>query len=479
LYGWIRYCARASFGAALAACIAAADAQTVSAPTDTAAHSVANASALQSYVAKPDDTFQWHLRARQRLRGTDVLEIDLHSQTWRGVLWKHKLFVIKPPEVADPEHGLLIIGGGRWREEYESGSAPTDLPRQAAIFAAIARELRSVVVVIAQVPFQPLFDLTEDQLIAYSFDQYLRTGDEEWPLLLPMVKSAARALDAGEAAARQEWRMPLERFTVLGGSKRGWTTWLLAAVDPRVTALAPAVIDALNMRKHFPYQTATWGSPSEAVRPYTDLNLDEVLASDAGAGLRRIVDPFEYRTGIGQPKLIVLATNDVFFPVDAANLYWDELEGPKYLLYLPNDEHSISDYRRLVPTLRALHVASDGGEPLPALDWEYRWSDDGLELCVRATPEPGHVRLWTAVAEDRDFRPAVWHEYRDEKDGPYTFDVARNDGDYTAVFAEAVFGRGSSAYTLSTNLAVLVPRGIDDIGARPTGRRGVCASPTG
>jgi PhoPQ-activated pathogenicity-related protein len=434
---------------------------------------------LQNYIAKPDDSFEWRLRARQPFRGTDVLEIDLQSQTWRGVLWKHKLFVIKPSDVADPEHGVLIIGGGRWRDEYESGSEPTKLPRQAAIFAAIARELQSVVVVVAQVPFQPLFDLSEDELIAYSFDQYLHTGDEEWPLLLPMVKSAVRALDAGEAAARQEWQMPLERFTVVGGSKRGWTTWLLAAVDPRVTALAPAVFDALDMGEHFPYQTATWGRPSDAVKPYTDLNLDEILSSDAGAALRRIVDPFEYRAAIAQPKLIVLATNDVFFPVDAANLYWDELAGPKYLLYLPNDEHGISDYRRLVPTLRALHAATDGRGSLPALDWEYRWSEDGLELCVRAMPEPEHVRLWTAVAPDRDFRPAVWREERDERDGPYSFDVARREEGYTAVFAEAAFGRGSSSFTLSTNLAILVPSGSDDVGARPVGRPGVCAPPAG
>ena len=474
LHDWILNCAHGLIGAALVACAAAGDAQTV-----TPARSDATASVLHDYVAKPDDTFEWRVRAHHRLRGTDVLEIDLHSQTWRGVLWKHKLFLIKPPDVADPEHGVFIIGGGRWRDEYESDSAPADLPREAAIFASIARKLKSVVAVIAQVPFQPLFDLSEDRLIAYTFDQYLRTGDEEWPLLLPMVKSAIRGLDASQAAARQEWQMPLERFTVLGGSKRGWTTWLVAAVDARVTALAPAVIDALNMAEHFPYQTATWGRPSEAVRPYTDLNLHEILASDAGAALRGIVDPFEYRAAITQPKLIVLATNDVFFPVDAANLYWDALEGPKYLLYLPNDEHSISDYRRLVPSLRALHAATDGGEALPALEWEYRWTDEGVRLCVRSTPEPEHVRLWTAVTPDRDFRPAVWHEGRETKEGPYSFDVARRQEGYTAVFAEAVFGRGASAYTLSTNLAILVPSGADDIGARPIGRSGVCAQGTG
>jgi hypothetical protein len=79
------------------------------------------------------------------------------------------------------------------------------------------------VAVVGQVPFQPLFDRREDELIAYTFEQYLQTGDAEWPLLLPMVKSTVRAMDASSDVARREWHIPLPTFTVLGGSKRGWT----------------------------------------------------------------------------------------------------------------------------------------------------------------------------------------------------------------------------------------------------------------
>ncbi len=122
----------------------------------------------------------------------------------------------------------------------------------------------------------------------------------------------------------------------MGGSKRDWTTWrLTGAVDQRVVALVPAVIDVLNFTSHFPHQTAVWGSPSEKIRPYTKLNLHHVLSSEEGRLLRQIVDPFSYRSLLTQPKLIIVGTNDQYFPVDALNFYWDELLGPKYALYLP------------------------------------------------------------------------------------------------------------------------------------------------
>jgi PhoPQ-activated pathogenicity-related protein len=290
-----------------------------------------------------------------------------------------------------------------------------------------------------------------------------------------MVKSAVRAMDATVAAARDEWQLEIERFTLLGGSKRGWTTWLTAAVEPRVAALAPAVIDALNMERHFPHQTEVWGAPSEEIAPYTELGLDEVLASAAGASLREIVDPYSYRQAITQPKLVVLATNDSYFPLDSANLYWDDLVGTSHLLYLPNEQHSIDDYRRLVATLGALHAASAAGEELPRIDWEYRWSDDGATLCVGGDPLPRAIDLWQARSADPAFRDANWtpSSARAAGDG-YVFEVAAPAEGYAAVFAEARFGRGRRAFTVSTNVAVLAAPGLAALGPRPLGVAGVC-----
>lgn len=65
-----------------------------------------------------------------------------------------------------------------------------------------------------------------------------------------MVKASIRAMDATKEFMDKELPQlgtSLDYFAVSGASKRGWTTWLVGAVDPtRVMAIAPVVLDAIN-----------------------------------------------------------------------------------------------------------------------------------------------------------------------------------------------------------------------------------------
>ena len=90
---------------------------------------------------------------------------------------------------------------------------------------------------------------TEDALIAYTWDKFLRTGDSRWPARLPMTKAAVRAMDTVTAfcGSPEGGKIKVDGFVVAGGSKRGWTTWTTAAVDKRVVAIIPCVIDLLNI----------------------------------------------------------------------------------------------------------------------------------------------------------------------------------------------------------------------------------------
>ena len=111
----------------------------------------------------------------------------------------------------------------------------------------------------------------EDEMIAYTWDKFLRTGDERWPARLPMTKAVVRAMDAvtafcakppaGAAAA-------IDRFVVAGASKRGWTTWTTAAVDKRVVAIVPIVIDVLNVEPSFDHHYRAYGFYAPSVKDY-------------------------------------------------------------------------------------------------------------------------------------------------------------------------------------------------------------------
>src|SRR5690606_24386449 len=233
-----------------------------------------------------------------------------------------------------------------------------------------------------QVPFQPLFKRREDALIAYTLDQYLRTGERDWPLLLPMVKSVVRAMDAVQSIARERWEASIAAVTVAGASKRDWKSGLTAAVDPRVVAVAPMVIDMLNMPAQIEHQRATWGDLSQEIADYAALDLPSRLQSTRGSELLSLVDPFSYRTRLTSAKLIILSTNDRYWPLDALKLYWSELPDPKHVLYVPNQGHGLRDVDRLVGALSALHRYAAAGETLPALRWSFAPRDHRLAIHI-------------------------------------------------------------------------------------------------
>ena len=295
----------------------------------------------------------------------------------------------------------------------------------------------------------------EDELIAFTFDEYLRTQDAEWPLLLPMVKSAVRAMDAVQAYTAEAWSLNIEHFTVTGASKRGWTTWLTAAADKRVAAIAPMVIDMLNLEPQLRHQLSSWGAISHKLEDYTERQLQKKLMTPAGRQLQAIVDPYHYRDALSLPKLILLGTNDQYWPLDALNLYWDGLTGDKYILYLPGNGHSLNDYPRIIGTLNALHQHVARGAPLPRLQWTFHQGDDHLSLDMASDISPHRVNAWVATAETRDFRHARWQSFSLESDGEtFTYSLKLPLTGYAALFAEAFFDNSGIPYSLSTTVSI-------------------------
>jgi len=411
---------------------------------------------LRDYVAAPDASYSWREIGAGNTGSVEYVEAVLTSQTWRGIPWKHQLFVIRPRRLnPSPGQGFLFIDGGHWDVQYESRPARAR-PEETRNFAQLANALRAPLVIVRQVPFEPLFGRSEDALIAYSFEQYFNTGQRDWPLLLPMVKSAARAMDAAQQILQQRWRLNITKFTVSGASKRGWTSWLIAAADSRVASVAPMVIDMLNIPAQLQLQRVTFGGLSKQIHDYEEIGLPDWIDTPAGRELVSMVDPYSYRESLTQPKLVLLGTNDPYWPLDALKVYWDGLPEEKRVLYLANQTHSLRDTDRLIGAVAALYRYSAAGRPLPQVSGTFALEPRLLTVRVRTDRRPQRLLSWSAGSPTRDFRKAHWSPRPCETSGSDYLCRERVANDqYTALYAEAVFEDSREpAFSLSTTVCI-------------------------
>ena len=157
--------------------------------------------ALDRYVAAPDSSFTWKAVRDLPAEGVTATLIDMTSQRWltekevERPLWTHWLTVVRPQTVTSDIAFLYITGGSLDR------NPPAKPP---AWLVDAARDTGTVTAELRLVPNQPVVftddptqaGRSEDDFIAYTWNKFLRTGDERWPARLPMTKSAVRAMDA-------------------------------------------------------------------------------------------------------------------------------------------------------------------------------------------------------------------------------------------------------------------------------------------
>jgi PhoPQ-activated pathogenicity-related protein len=357
------------------------------------------AGALEDFVKKPDSTYQWKFTETKKSSKGTAHHLELISQTWRGHFWSHHLMVVQPRTLRHPDIALLIITGDGEGDRYLD------------TLQMLSDRAGAITAVITKIPNQPLFDgRKEDALIAYTCDQYLRTRDPSWPLLFPMVKSAVRGMDTIQAFVQKNGGRKIERFVLTGASKRGWTTWLTAAADPRVTAIAPMVIDMLNMDAQTEWAQKMYGRQSEEIKDYTDLNLVGRQNEPAMKELRAMIDPYSYRDRYKMPKLLLLGTNDPYWVVDSLRHYWNELPEPKLVFQTPNAGHNLAGGEDAYQTLAAFFQMVADGDSLPQVEWKVTYTPEGDgQLQMRVDRPSTGFRVWNADSSDRDFRNEKWY----------------------------------------------------------------------
>jgi PhoPQ-activated pathogenicity-related protein len=223
------------------------------------------------------------------------------------------------------------------------------------------------------------------------------------------------------------------------------------------------VIDTLNMRVQMPRQLEALGAFSAELTPYSSRGLVPIPETPEGDRLLSLVDPWAYREKLKLPKLIINGTNDFYWATDALNVYWNDLPGNKWALYVPNAGH---DMRRrdgmdsnplsyLINGLAAFTRHQASGASMPSLTWKHEIVSDKLRLTVEAAPAPLKARLWVAHAPTADFRTARWKEQAANVSKPaVTGEVALPEEGYVAFFGELDYEIDGLKYRLSTQLRV-------------------------
>ena len=417
----------------------------------------AEETALDRYVAAPDPAYHYELVGTIPGRGFTQYVIDMTSQTWLTpkevdrTVWQHWVRIVKPDKV-EHKTGLLLIGGGS-----NGGEAPGEVD---ARLAGIALETKSVVAELSMVPNQALrfvgdeVDRKEDALIAFGWDKHLRGGRDEWLARLPMTKSAVRAMDTITDVMKKPGQggVAVDRFVIAGGSKRGWTTWTTGAVDDRVEAIIPIVIDMLNVVPSFNHHYRVYGFFAPAVGDYESIGIMDWQNTPEYQRLIKVTEPYEYRDRLTMPKFLINASGDQFFVPDSGQFYWSDLVGEKYVRYVPNAGHSLKE-SDAVESLVAYYHSILTKAKRPVFDWKIR--DNTIKVLTK--DQPKEVKVWSATnPEARDFRidtlGPVWKSSQLQADtkGQFIAKVDEPTKGYTAFFVELTYpgvGRYPMKYT--------------------------------
>ena len=423
--------------------------------------------ALESYLAHDDGAFNLLHIASQPGPGYTAHLYQMTSQEWLSTaevdnpVWIHSLVMVVPDTV-NSETGLLFVGEGK-----NTDSFPDATDQTVQVITQLALGSQSIVAAVYQAPNQPLLfngeaaAVNEDRLVSYSWSRAMQTGNYAWSAYLPMTKTVVKAMDAIHSAALEQGHQ-VNDFVLTGFSKRGIAVWLAAAVDPRVKAIAPGVIDFLNMVPNLEHHYKSYGQYSEVLSSYQALGILDKVRSPEFRDLAKVNDPYAYKALLDMPKFILNSSGDQFFLPDSSRFYFDELLGETHIRFAPNTDHSLTNSQTgILDSLYSLlgwYQSILYGLPRPAIDWQL----NNGSLIATTSLSPLMVKLWTATNDTaRDFRKDTIGEswtstlLAPNETGTYVASLNNNANGYTATYMEFVYqGLGGIPVTYSTQIYV-------------------------
>ncbi|WZN65232.1 PhoPQ-activated pathogenicity-related protein [Chloropicon roscoffensis] len=408
----------------------------------------ANATDLDRYMALPTPDYNWEYNASLAYEGSIPLVgkytayfLNMTSHRWLTDeeagpcgLWQHAVMVVVPHNLDKSVDTAMVwptLGN-------DPPGVPGDTEGDMVLVTTLAVSARQVVVAVFQTPNQECTfpqdpkhtaNRSEDSLIAYTWRRYLdlmHEGDTDgrafrWPSHVPMTMAVVRTMDATQEFLSKCDECGLkdavpQAFIPFGASKRGWVSWMTAAVDKRVCAIAPVVMDLLHMSKGFHMWWRNYGGLSFIARDYWNEDLLKWLDTPEMDAFFSFEDPIVYKDRYTElPKLVITSTGDEFFQVMDDHLWFDEMPGNNHLLRAPNADHlEVTGISKIVPSLVTwvhtinLQRKAKAPEPvLPALTWQM-WSEgEGVDQVAHINATLDLTKGWTTRPKSVHLRHAT------------------------------------------------------------------------
>jgi len=171
------------------------------------------------------------------------------------------------------------------------------------------------------------------------------------------------------------------------------------------------------------------------------------------------------------------SSGDEFFLLDDNHNWWNDIPDPKYLMMLPNAEHTMAPhYLQIYQTMVSfiLHVLEN--KPMPSVTWTTSSDESVGRINLKADPAPHNItayyaHTWANVTR-RDFRLAALREdgsvspqlvfwrhnipVEELGNGEYTIEMPATPGVWTGFFIEGEWeGPNGYAMTLTSQVNIV------------------------
>ncbi|RYX85006.1 hypothetical protein EON83_07095 [bacterium] len=376
-----------------------------------------------------------------KLQRQSATQFSFSSGTWHGTNWKQRARVFTPRRNLFPGTATLLLLTDPVLWDGVGGQLAADATG-------------TTVVMVYDVPNQPLWGRRENGLLGYSVQKTAQTNDPTWAIAFPMARAVARSMDAVQSWSAKS-ATPVKKFVLVGFSKRALAAWLVAS-DPRVRALVSLGYNNLNLQGQAKLQKQNWGQLSTHWTDMVGADFEKQLQTPRGMALTRTWDPYSFLRDVKAPKLLVDATNNDYWSLDSPSQFSDRLSGPTNWLYFANAGHTMSQAVPALLQTSALWVRRTlENKPLANPTLNIGTASIGL-----AAPAAKSAIIRVAWSQSRDFRKADWVELATTKvaagwTAPRP--TAPTDARYMAIFGAADYPNpdGVGQLQLSSRITIL------------------------